>query len=130
MKTLHRIKILPLGIFTAIAFTFPLLSLAVPWSEKHAFCWDTTIFDSAYLSNYSNQKRYNKCMDNADELIAENEKFIQDSKIEWNKNVIANRNKRIKSQEEEWKKQKEEEERKKLENDQEIKKYDDLFSQF
>ena len=129
MKILHKIKILSLSILTAIALTYPLSSLAVPWSEQHAFCLDHIIRSNAY-SNYSKQKIYNECMDNADALIA---KFDKSSKKDyedfWRENAEINakwhkENKAYKQSREIAEKIRKN--REKLE----IKKYDDLFSEF
>jgi len=127
MKTSHRINVLPLSVFTAIALTLSIPSFAADLSEKTAFCLDKW---NISRSNYENQKIYNKCMEHADELIEEYEK----SKIELNRILKENRI----EQEKQWKKETAERaERKarqeaanKLKNEQEIKKYDDLFSEF
>jgi hypothetical protein len=127
MKTLHRIKILPLGVFTAIALTFPLLSLAAPWSEQNAFCSDKM---SMSYSNYSNQKIYNECMENADALIAEHEKFVRDFVREWEKGQLERQIEWAKIEAKQAARDKALREAEKLKNEQEIKKYDDLFSEF
>ena len=141
MKTLNRIKILSLGVFTTIMVSFPLLLLAAPWSEQNAFCLDraTNSTQRAY-SNYEQQKIYNKCMDNADSLIAEYGRKVEAAKAgykspnedyykklrEFNQNPTFIRKKTP----EEVERQKLADKRIKLLKDQEIKKYDDLFSEF
>jgi len=129
MKTLHRIKTLPLGVFTVIVLTFPLLSLAAPWSEQNAFCLDRVAYSGSY-SNYSNQKIYNECMDNADALIAKSEKSSRDFWISWNKGKIEQQKKHRELQLDALKIREAEIKREKRKNEQEIKKYDDLFSEF
>jgi hypothetical protein len=129
MKILHRIKIFPLAVYTAITFFFPLLSIAAPWSEQDAFCLDRVILSGSY-SNYSNQKTYNNCMDNADALIAAHKKSSQKFMREWEAGRIE--------QDRKWKEenlarknsQLAEERREERENKREIEKYDDLFSEF
>jgi hypothetical protein len=117
----------PLGVFTAVVLTFPLLSLAAPWSEQHAFCVDRM---SISLSYYSNQKIYNECMENADALIAKSEKSIRDLKIHWEKSRIEQLEK---SREEnaKWVVMREaEKNREKRKNEQELKKYEGFLSEF
>ena len=127
MKTLHRIKVSPLSVFTAIALTFSLPSLAVPFSEKNAFCTDRL---NIYLSNFDNQKIYNECMENADELIEryENQLVSQQKarerrQIEWEQERAAEQAKRAAEQA----KRRAEEE---LKEEQLDKKYEDLFGDF
>jgi hypothetical protein len=129
MKTLHRIKFFTLVIFAAIIFSFPLLSIAAPWSEQNAFCLDRVNYSGSY-SNYSNQKIYNECMDNANELIEEYEKSSRDFKIEWDKSRIEQNRKWREERLVEQQRRKRVEKQKELANKQEIQKYDDLFSEF
>lgn len=46
-------------------------ALAVPYSEKHAFCVEYYTNSNSY---YANQKSYNSCMQNADYLIQTHER--------------------------------------------------------
>lgn len=128
MKTLHGIKILPLGVLTAIVLTFPPLSLAAPWSEQNAFCLDRVTYLG--YSYYSNQKIYNECMDNADALIAKSEKSSRDFWISFEKGRIEQQKKDRAEGLARQERRKAEEEREKYKHEQEIKKYDDLFSEF
>jgi len=122
-------KIFPLGIFTAIIFLFPLLSLAAPWSERHAFCIDRVVFSGSY-SNYRDQKIYNECMENADARIAE---FERNGKQAYENFLRQHEQQQIdyrKENKERQKRKKVLEQKKELANQQEIQKVNDLFSEF
>ena len=129
MKTLHRIKILPLGVFTVIVLTFPLLSLAAPWSEQHAFCLDRAYLRGSY-SNYAYTKVYNECMKNADALIAKSEKDSRDFWIQWEKGRIEQQKKDREEGLLRRERREAEERQEKRKNEQEIKMYEDLLSEF
>jgi len=130
MKTSHKIKIFPLGMLTAITFILPLSSLAVPWSEQDAFCMDRVIYSIYPSSNHSNQKIYNECMDNADALIKEYERNSKVLVDEWWQQREKNQIEWAKERAEENERRKIEEIYEKLQNDTDIKKYDDLLSEF
>tara|TARA_B100000795_G_C22459833_1_gene308825 strand:- start:62 stop:463 length:402 start_codon:yes stop_codon:yes gene_type:complete len=131
MKTSHRFKILPLGVFTIIAFTFSVLSLAAPLSERRAFCLDRmTFFTKLPFYFHLNQKIYNECMENADALIAEDEQVSRDFLIEWEKDKIERDKMWEKENAERAARAAAQRKAEKLKNEQEIKKYEDLFSEF
>jgi len=129
MNTFHRIKILLLSILTAILVSFPLLSIAASWSEQDAFCQDRLMF-SGSNSLYTNQKIYNECMDNADERIEQYEKTRLEVIRKWEEGKIAQQKKYREEQLKDYKIREVEKKREKRKNEQEIKKYDDLFSEF
>ena len=126
MKTSHHINIMLLGLFVAI-LTFPHLSFAIPFNEKHAFCTDQMNINN---TNYINTKIYNECMKTADEVIPQQEaiadafiqgliqakkQYAKEQKIE-NERYEAERKKR--------------EEAERLEEEKENKRVNDLFNAF
>lgn len=67
---------------------------AIPYSERHAFCTEKS--GIAYGGYYESQKRYNKCMSNAEYLIREHERKQAEYKIRQKKEEHE-RNKRFDS---------------------------------
>jgi len=124
MKTSHRIKILPLGVLTAIALTFSHLSLAAPFSEKHAFCSDRIPTSN---SNYLNQKIYNRCMKNADALI---EQLEQEIRYRNSPEYRERRREEQKKLDKEFAEREAKRKAKRKAVQKSIKKYDDLFDKF
>jgi len=124
----HKIKVFILVTLSALLLAFPVFSIAANFSEKHAFCSDEVNWYTN--TNYINQKIYNKCMKNADNLIASHEKFVQEFKSDWDKRQLEFAIKWSQDAAEKKAKREEDDKRKKLMREQEIKKYDDLFDEF
>jgi hypothetical protein len=113
-------------------FVAPSTLLAATWDEQHAFCYGASSH-MLNISQYEYQKSYNKCMKNADTLIADyenrKEEIAKQTLLYWEEEEKRTQE-RLKIQRQQMIEVEVEREREAKEKEQEEKKIDDLFGEF
>jgi len=150
-KIMSHKKLIKLGTLLVFSLTSASTTIAMPYSEKSAYCSD---FFNINLSNYTNTKDYNWCMKNIKKhmngerekiyVSPEDKKKYEKLRKEMKEEALMQERLREEKREEErerWRLQREakrrEEEQKKLaeqqrilDNQKEIEEYDELFPDF